>query len=215
MLLRKLLLMLTSSSAILLAACGAGTSEQAVEDTTALPPEVAAAHTEDAALGGHVDESTSADGDGHGLSSGPYANPMSICSELQEPMARTLGLPLTSVDAKPADVRNEIWGVTLDGCQLTAQSLGRDLAIGANHRDLPAFRLRRLLRNFGWRENTEYQMSEAGETTAGFERQNALCLVNVAFAPPAGVACPESDPVTCGRSPLDLEYRVALRCALP
>ena len=54
-----------------------------------------------------------------------------------------------------------------------------------------------------------------GENESAFERLNALCLVNVAFTPPKGVACPESDPVTCGRSPLELEYQISLRCAIP
>jgi hypothetical protein len=226
----------TLFSATLVACSRPEAVEPVADPTTSLPAEVAAAHTEDAALamvgGEELDSNPAADsskgsdpmesveGDDNESANTPavdesFPDASSICAQLQEPVAKTLGLPETRIEAKAADVRIEVWGVTLDGCQLHAEADGRELAIGANHQDLPAFRLRRLLRNFGWRENLEFQAISPGETTAGFERWNGLCLVNVAFSPPAGAPCPKSDPVTCGRSPLELEYRIAVRCAIP
>ena len=223
-------------AATLVACSSPDAAEPVAEPLTSLPADVAAAHTEDAALamvgGDEPDSHSAADnsdgsdpmesaaGGGDESADAPagdesFPDAPSICAQLQEPVAKTLGLPLTRIESKAADVRNEIWGVTLDGCQLYAEAGGRELAIDANHQDLPAFRLRRLFRNFGWRENLEYQAVSPGESSAGFERWNGLCLVNVAFSPPAGAPCPKSDPVTCGRSPLELDYRIAVRCAIP
>ena len=187
-----------------------------------MPPDVATARAGDRLVDGPplaAAPSASADlgsnGAGQARSApAPLAagDALAPCRDLAGPMAEALGLAVEGLQLGPADVEDPVWGTLLDGCQLSVEAPGDQLRVGTSFDSLPAFRLRAVLSNAGWREDTGYASVAPGETRAGYLRAGGLCIIRGRMRAPEALACAGADP-TCGLPPEQLLHALALRCA--
>ncbi len=198
---------------------------------TELPPDVATARAGDRPAAGSDSESSEGDEVGEATEAGdeseaeagtgsPDASPilaggdgLAICRDLREQAADVLGVVPEALSLRAADVQDPIDLAILDGCQLSIQAPGAELAIGEGATTLPGYRLRELLLASGWRAELAHSILQPGRSLDVFTRSEAVCLTEVRFEPPAGRPCPEVSDPTCGLAPGQLDYSISLSCA--
>ena len=132
------------------------------------------------------------------------------CSNLNAALAQSLGSPGSIRDSAPfTDYTNQKSGM---GCLM---SFILTSAAGANGMDSA---VTSVLQNQGWTENKSYVAADPADVLDGYQKDNALCLIEFTSAPADAKVCPrDSNYYHClgNLQPSQVMHIVIVNCARP
>ncbi len=132
------------------------------------------------------------------------------CSNLNAALAQSLGSPGSIQNSAPfTDYTNQKSGM---GCLM---SFILTSAAGANGMDSA---VTSVLQNQGWTENKSYVAADPADVLDGYQKDNALCLIEFTSAPADAKVCPrDSNYYHClgNLQPSQVMHIVIVNCARP
>lgn len=129
------------------------------------------------------------------------------CADLADSMAAELGVEVATADADFADY---ITGEGGTGCDTTASGTGVDFESYVAVADS----LKAILAADGWAEDMNYAADGPTGTATALNKDSALCLLSVNWAPSDDADCPEDQPISaCELEPEQQLYSIELNCA--
>ncbi|MFN2114158.1 MAG: hypothetical protein ACK2T6_00460 [Anaerolineae bacterium] len=129
------------------------------------------------------------------------------CASLADAIAAALGAEVASTDADFADY---VTGAVGTGCLMSASGTGADF----ENVLVVADSIRTVLASSDWAENIQYIADGPTGTEAGFDKSQALCLLNVNWEPSEDADCPDDQPIAdCELEPEQRLFSIELNCA--